>query len=59
MTLNKPKKISTGTTFETEMLLLRNLRYVTILGLSEKTPPNALVSKEGFVWFTSNGILRF
>ena len=33
MTLNTPKKISTGTTFETEMLLLRNLRYVTISGL--------------------------
>ena len=50
MTLNKPKKISTGTPFETEMLLIRNLRYirlkrVSILGLSEKTPPNALVSK--------------
>ena len=29
----------------TGMLLIRNLRYVTILGLSEKTPPNALVSK--------------
>ena len=59
MTLNKPKKISTGTPFETEMLLIRNLRYVTILGLSEKTPPNALVSKGDLIWFTSNGILRF
>ena len=45
MTLNKPKKISTGTPFETEMLLIRNLRYVTILGLLEKILPNALVSK--------------